>query len=484
MADSTTVDLIIDGEWRAPGTGHYDDVANPASPDETVGLCASGSRDDARAAIDAAAAAQPGWARAGFLERAAGLRRMVDAVGDNVEERAQLLTRENGKTLKESMIEMTRLGDRFTYTADLAPELLREDSFTPPPVPTTITYNPFGVAALIIPYNWPLSIIGAKLPQALLGGNTVVVKVPPTAPLATTRTLKLMSDALPPGVLNVINGPVDAVGAELLENKQVRKVDFTGGIEAGKQIMAQSATTLKDVTLELGGNDAALVLDDATIDDTALTRMTMGTFLSTGQICMALKRLYVHRSRFDEVTSGLRAKLNDYVVGDGMAKESTMGPLNNKRQLDYVRELVNDAQTRGATVEQLGHARDQQEFQQGYFHLPTLVTGVTNGWRIVDEEQFGPALPIIPFDDEDDAIRLANDSEYGLCSSVWSADLARAERVGRQLQAGYTYINNHGPTGQDNRAPFGGMKQSGVGRQLGLEGVKRFMEPHSLSFTT
>lgn len=161
-----------------------------------------------------------------------------------------------------------------------------------------------------------------------------------------------------------------------------------------------------------------------------------------------------------------------------------MGPLNNKRQLDYVRELVDDAQTRGATVEQLGRVRDQQEFQQGYFHLPTLVTGVTNGWRVVDEEQFGPVLPVIPFDDEDEAIRLANDSEYGLCSSVWSADLARAERVGRQLQAGYTYINNHGPTGQDNRAPFGGMKQSGVGRQLGLEGVKRFMEPHSLSFTT
>jgi acyl-CoA reductase-like NAD-dependent aldehyde dehydrogenase len=481
MASDLTVDLIINGEWRAPSSGHYDDVSNPASPDETVGLVASASREDVRAAIDAAHAAQPDWAAAGYLERAAGLRRMTEAVQEGAEARARILTKENGKTLKESMLEMTRLGDRFHYTASLAPEFLEEESFQPPPHRTLITYRPMGVAALIVPYNWPLSILGAKLPQALLAGNTVVIKPPPTAPLAMVQTLKLMADVLPPGVLNVVTGSVDNIGGELLDNPLVRKVDFTGSVAAGKQIMKVAADTLKDVTLELGGNDPAILLEDAKIDGGAIQRLVLGAFLSAGQICMAMKRLYVHRSLFSEVRDGMAEVLNGYVVGDGMESETTMGPVNSKRHLDLVHELVEDAERRGATVQKLGRARDDAEFQRGWFHLPTLITDVAQDARIVQEEQFGPALPIIPFDDEDEAVTLANDTSYGLCSSVWSADVDHAIDVARRIEAGYTYINIHGPMGQDNRGPFGGVKESGVGRELGRQGIYSFLEPHSIS---
>jgi acyl-CoA reductase-like NAD-dependent aldehyde dehydrogenase len=480
MSSDISVDLIINGEWRAPSGDNYDAVTNPANPDETVGMVASASREDVSAAIEAADAAQADWAAAGYLERAEGLRRMSEAVKEGAEERARILTQENGKTLKESMLEMTRLGDRFHYTASLAPEFLDEQSYQPPPHRTLVTYQPMGVAALIVPYNWPLSILGAKLPQALLAGNTVVIKPPPTAPLAMVQTLKLMADALPPGVLNVVTGSNENV-SELLENPLVRKVDFTGSVAAGKQIMATVAGTLKDVTLELGGNDPAILLEDAKIDDGAIQRLVLGAFLTAGQICMAMKRLYVHRSLFDAVHDGMAEALSGYVVGDGLDPETNMGPLNNKRQLDVVLDLVEDAKRRGATVQEYGRARDDDEFQRGWFHLPTLVTDVEQGARVVQEEQFGPVLPIIPFDTEDEAVTLANDTIYGLCSSVWSADVDHAVAVGRRIQAGYTYINIHGPMGQDNRGPFGGVKESGVGRELGKQGIYSFLEPHSIS---
>lgn len=478
---TVSTDLIINGEWRKPGSGDYDDVINPARPEEVVGRSASATTEDTRAAIAAAAAAQPEWWRKGWAERAESLRRIAEVVSKGTEERAEILTRENGKLLKESMLEMTRLGDRFIYTAGLAEQLANDQVFDAPPHHTTITYQPFGVTVLIVPYNWPLSILGAKLPQALLAGNTVVIKPPPTAPLAMVKTLGLMAEVLPSGVLNVVTGSIESVGTELIENPRVRKIDFTGSVAAGRQIMAQASKTLKDVTLELGGNDPGILLDDVEVDQEVLQRLTMGAFLTAGQVCMALKRLYVHRSIYDQVVDGMVGILENSVVGDGLAPDSTMGAVNNRQQLDKVRGMVQEAEEAGADVLRLGKPRDEAEFEIGFFHLPTLVTGVSDGHRVVDEEQFGPVLPIMPFDDEDEAVAMANDSEYGLCSSVWSSDLERAKDVARRLEAGYTYINIHGPMGQDNRAPFGGVKQSGINRQLGIQGVYAFLEPHSIS---
>jgi acyl-CoA reductase-like NAD-dependent aldehyde dehydrogenase len=480
--EPVTPHLIIDGEWRQATDGRTIETRNPANPEEIVGYAPSANKEDTARAIATAQAAFPEWAALSFQERADYLLELTTGnLQDNVEQRAQVLTRENGKILKESMLEMTRLGARFEYTATLADRAAEEEHYEAPPFRTIITRQPRGVAALIIPWNWPLSILAAKLPQALLAGNTVVIKPDPTCSLATFLTVKLMADILPPGVINVVTGPTHEVGPELLENPAVRTVDFTGSVSSGRQIMAQAAKTLKSLTLELGGNDPGIVLEDANISEEAISKMTTAAFISGGQICMGLKRLYVHESLYEEVIEGLSAMLSDYVVGNGLDERATMGPVHNERQYHWIGELKSEARERGARVLEFGSKLDETEFERGYFHLPALVTDVDHSYKVVNEEQFGPVLPVMSFRTEEEALHLANDTSFGLCSSVWSSDPERAIALGRRIEAGYTYINNHGPLGQDNRGPFGGFKNSGVGRELGFEGVLSFLEPHSIS---
>ena len=245
--------------------------------------------------------------------------------------------------------------------------------------------------------------------------------------------------------------------------------------------MKVAADRMTPVTLELGGNDAAIVCADARLDDEAFRNMYLGTFMSSGQICMALKRLYVHRSRYDEVVEGLTGVCDSKVVGDGLLPETDMGPLNNARQQKTVRDMIGQARHAGAQVRECGQVPDEELYRTGYFQRPTLVFSPDHGLDIVQEEQFGPALPIMPFDSEDEAVRLANDSRFGLCSSVWTEDRDRAVKIARQLEAGYTYLNGHGPTAQDFRGPFGGFKESGIGRNLGFEGVVQFQGYQSIS---
>lgn len=476
--------LIIAGEWRAATQGSRYEVHNPARPSELVGYAASGSREDARSGVEAAHRAYPAWAALSYQERAAHLIGVADhlvADPEEVDARVRLLTREHGKVLKEARMEVTRLGDRFRYCASLADRLAADERLAGPPFDTLITHQPRGVAALITPWNWPLSILGAKLPQALITGNTVVIKLARSASLAPALTIRRIADKLPPGVVNLVTGSGSEVGNELLTHPLVTKVNFTGGIETGRHVMATAAATLKHITLELGGNDPALVLDDADLGEETLRRMVLGTFLTSGQVCMALKRLYVHRSRYDELLEGFGAIVDEYVVGDGLDPQVTMGPLNNKEQLAVVREFVAEASEKGATVRELGRIADQNTFEEGYFHRPTLVTDADPSLKVVRCEQFGPVVPVIPFESEDQAIGLANDTEFGLCSSVWSRDPERAVAVARRLQAGYTYLNAHGPMAQDGRAPFGGVKQSGFGRNLGYEGALEFIEYQSIS---
>ena len=345
---------------------------------------------------------------------------------------------------------------------------------------------------MIVPWNWPLSILGAKLPQALMAGNTVVIKTSYQSPLAPALTIKKMAESLPPGVINLVTASSSDIGDALLTHPLVRKISFTGSIASGRRVMAVAAKGLTPVTLELGGNDPAIVLEDADLDDAALQRMVMGTFLTTGQVCMALKRLYVHRSRYEELLDGFTAVASNHVIGNGLEPNVTMGPLNNKKQLEVVKEFVAEARESGATVKEVGKVDDADMFAAGYFHRPTIVADPDPGLKVVREEQFGPVIPIIPFEDEDEdgrnlgyegvmAVRMANDSRYGLCSSVWTADRDRAVSVAKRLEAGYTYINGHGPMAQDSRAPFGGFKDSGIGRNLGYEGVMEFQAYHSIS---
>ncbi|XHC00303.1 aldehyde dehydrogenase family protein [Nitratireductor sp. ac15] len=476
--------LFIDGVARSAQDDRTYAIYNPARPDERVGHAARGSVSDVDAAVRAAHTAFPSWAERSYEERARLLRKIAEVLvadEDDVAFRSSLFCREHGKILKETRLEMTRLGDRFLLSASYADRLQQDETLRGPPFDTIITRQPRGVAALIVPWNWPLSILGAKLPQALIAGNTVVVKLSQNSALAPTLTLHKMAALLPPGVLNVVTGSSGDIGDALVGHPLVRRVNFTGSIEVGKHVMRTAAEHLTPVTLELGGNDAGIVLPDATLDSGAFMRMYLGAFMSTGQICMALKRLYVHRSRYDEVVDGLSAACARQVVGDGMLPDTTMGPLNNRKQLGIVQGMIKEARSAGAEVKEFGTVPDAELYAKGYFQKPTLVFGPEPGLSVVRDEQFGPVLPIIPFDDEAEAVRLANDSDFGLCSSVWTEDRDRALAIARQLEAGYTYINGHGPTAQDSRGPFGGFKQSGIGRNLGYEGVLEFQGYHSIS---
>ncbi len=485
MDQVITTGLYIDGQARPAADGAVYDIRNPARPEMLVGQAAAATARDVDDAVKAAHAAFPAWAALGNAARADTLRdiaKMLAADEDDVKYRSRLFTREHGKIARETLMEMTRLGDRFVQAAGYGARIAIDEEIKGPPFDTIVTRQPAGVAALIVPWNWPLSILGAKLPQALVTGNTVVVKLSEYAALAPALTLQKIAEALPPGVLNVLTGDGAQIGDPLTGHKLVRRVNFTGSVAVGRKVMRSAAEHITPVTLELGGNDAALILEDAKLDDAAFTRMYWGAFASSGQICMALKRMYVHESRYDEVIDGFTAACERAVIGDGLLPETTMGPVNNARQLKVVTDMIAEARAKGAEVRECGQVPDQALYRGGgYFQKPALVYDADPSLSVVRDEQFGPALPIMKFASEDEAVAMANDSDYGLCSSVWTEDPERAGRIARRIEAGYTYLNNHGPMAQDGRGPFGGFKLSGVGRNLGYDGVLAFAEPHSIS---
>lgn len=485
MDEVVTTTLFVDGEARPASDGGVYDLFNPARPSELVGHAAAATTSDVDAAVAAAHAAFPGWAALSFSERAHKLRQVAAALTADpadLEARSRLFTREHGKIARETLLEVSRLGDRFALSAAYGERLARDEELPGPPFDTLVVRQPRGVAALIVPWNWPLSILGAKLPQALIAGNTVVVKPSANAALAPSLTLQVIARALPPGVVNILTGSAARIGDPLVGHKLVRMVNFTGSVAVGRHVMRVAAENITPVVLELGGNDAALILDDAELNDEVFQRMYWGAFASSGQICMALKRLYVHESRYDEVVDGMTAACEGAVVGDGLLPATTMGPVNNAKQLRVVTGMIAEARARGAEVKECGQVPDEDLYRGGgYFQKPALVYDADPSLSIVKDEQFGPALPIMRFRTDQEGIALANDSDYGLCSSVWTPDAERAVRIARRLEAGYTYLNGHGPMAQDGRGPFGGFKQSGIGRNLGYDGVLAFTEPHSIS---
>ena len=479
-----TTELYIDGEIRpAEGERHYN-LYNPARPDELVGHAALASPKDVDTAVEASHRAFPLWSGKSYTERAVMLNHIADQLVVDKEDlafRSRLFCREHGKILKETMLEISRLGDRFRQVAAYADRLEADEKVSGGPFDTIITRQPRGVAALIVPWNWPLSILGAKLPQALMAGNTVVVKPSHSSALAPSLTLQKIAALLPPGVVNLLTGSADEIGDVLVGHSAVRYVNFTGSVDVGRHVMKMAAENITPVTLELGGNDAAIVCEDAKLDDAAFMRMYLGAFMSTGQICMAIKRLYVHHTRYDEVVKGLTAVCDRMVVGDGLLPETNMGPLNNAKQQKVVRDMIDQAHAAGSDVRECGQVPDEELYAKGYFQRPTLVYRPDEELDIVRKEQFGPALPIMPYGNDQEALAKANDSNFGLCSSVWTEDRDHAVSLSRQLEAGYTYLNAHGPTAQDGRGPFGGFKQSGIGRNLGYEGVIQFQGYHSIS---
>ncbi len=444
------------------------DVRNPADLKTVIGRYPNGSAAHAASAVQAAVDAFPAWRATPPAERGALLLRAAGVAGERCNELAPVLTAENGKTLMESFIDFGMAAMTLSYYAP-HPEYLEDKVLDNETRRLRIERQPLGVVAAIIPWNFPVGLACGKIGPALMAGNTVVVKVPEFAPLATLEALGAIAAVFPPGVLNVVSGLGPEVGSALVKDRRVRKVAFVGSTETGRAVMADAASHLASVTLELGGNDAALVLDDAELDEPAIQRIVSGAFADAGQICFAIKRLFVHESRYDELVEKLKAAVDRLVVGDGTRPEVTMGPLNNERQFNKVSALLAETKQAGLDVVQLGSYAEGTDPANGYFMLPHLVLNPPDEATVVTCEQMGPILPIMKFSDIDEAVRRANDSEYGLSSSVWSRDLDKAFAIGSRLEAGCTWVNSHNLGSMDVDGPFGGYKQSGVGQEFGGE---------------
>ena len=481
MSTSTAehLGLVIDGD--VVQTPESSAVHDPAAPAEVVGFAASATVEQSTAAVEAAHRAWRSWSAVPPRERADRLLTALEALDTDVEGRAEVLVRENGKPLAEAQVELAVFVRRCQYAATLAPQLEEVRHLPAPPFRSEVHLMPMGVVTIIVPYNWPLAILAASLPYALVAGCTTIVKPPPTTPLSVVRTLQLLAAGLPDGVLNVVTGSNEAV-APLISHPLVRRVVFTGSTGAGRMIMKEAADNITRVTLELGGNDPAILLEDVELDANTVGRLVRDSFTTSGQVCMGIKRVYVHESRYDEVVEAMTGQLAEARVGHGLDPATTMGPLNSQRQRDFVAELVADAQSHGYEARALGTIAEESVAAGGWFHRPTLVLDPDPGARIVREEQFGPALPILRYTDLDQVIDSVNEDWSGLCSSVWTADLDRAAQVASRLRTGTTWVNDANAIAQDDRAPFGGFRQSGMGRELSTEGLLEFTEPHTITY--
>ncbi|MCP5057852.1 MAG: aldehyde dehydrogenase family protein [bacterium] len=458
----TDYHLLIDGKLVA-GNATLD-VVNPAT-EELAGTCSRASEGQLNAAVDAASAAQPGWAATPIGERRAALERVADIVAANAQELGRILTLEQGKPLKEAVAEAFGLSmfTRHFAAADLGVEVLEDTE-----VRRVEAHRvPLGVVAAIVPWNFPLVLLGFKLGPALIAGNTLVVKPAPTTPLATLRFGELIADALPPGVVNVITDAND-LGPRMSTHPGIRKVSFTGSTATGARVMAGAADTLKRITLEMGGNDAGVVLGDVDPKEIA-PKLFQSAFANCGQICIAMKRLYVHEDVYDAVCDELASIAKTRKIGDGMDDTTEFGPLQNAKQYERVKELIAEASAAGTVI-----AGGGSPDRPGYFIEPTIIRDLEEGVRLVDEEQFGPALPVLKFSDADQAIDRINHCPEGLGGSVWGTDVAEAIRLATRMEAGTVWVNKHADL--DPAIPFGGAKQSGFGTELGREGVAEFTQ--------
>ncbi|GAA4719175.1 aldehyde dehydrogenase family protein [Brevibacillus fulvus] len=454
---------------------------NPANPSEIVGYGPLNTREETVAAIDAAAAAFPAWAATPLKERIDRMQRAIAKLKAATPELAKLLSREHGKALYDAEGEFAVSIMWMEHACQTAVDILQDKVQEHENGKTITTYDPIGVVSAITPWNYPISLSTIKIAPALLTGNTMILKPSPFAPLAVSKVIELIAEEFPAGVLNMVHGDAE-VGVELTTNPKVGKIAFTGGTKTAKSIIKAASDTIKNMTLELGGNDAAIVLDDFDVnDERAMRRMVIANFLTAGQICMIAKRVYVHRSIFDQFVEKYVEAANKWIrVGDPFHPDVTIGAVNNAGQVKFVQSLIDDAKKRGAKVIPLGRVLSPELFDKGYFMQPTLVLGVDYNDPIVVEEQFGPTLPILPFDDDEQAIALANNSIYGLTSSVWGNE-EHAIRVARRIEAGTTMINTAAVQGLDVRFPFGGVKQSGIGREYGAEGLLGYVETHVIN---
>nr|WP_221773517.1 aldehyde dehydrogenase family protein [Novosphingobium piscinae] len=456
--------MLIDGELVA-GASTFP-VVNPAT-EELLASCPKADGAMVERAVAAAVAAQPAWAARSWDDRAAVVLALADALEARVGEFAALLTAEQGKPLDQATYEV--FGSVFTLRAFAAmrikPETLREEGGN-----RVIEHRtPLGVVAAITPWNFPLILLMNKLGPALVTGNTMVAKPAPTTPLTTLLFGELAQSILPAGVLNILCDQND-LGPLLTAHPDIAKVAFTGSTATGTKVMASAAGTVKRVTLELGGNDAAIVLDDVDVA-AAAQKVYQGAMANAGQICVAIKRAYVPRAVYDDFCAELVRLAGEAVVDDGTRQGTTIGPVQNRMQFEKVLGLIDDARERGTVI-----AGGKPLDRPGYFIPPTIVRDLTDDAPLVREEQFGPVLPVLAYDDIDEVIARANASNYGLGGTVWGKDLQRATDVAMKIDSGTVWVNQH--LAIDANIPFRGVKQSGLGAELGEAGLLEYTQAH------
>jgi acyl-CoA reductase-like NAD-dependent aldehyde dehydrogenase len=461
MADFS---MLIGGQLE-PGTGDIE-VLNPAD-ESVVGAAPDARSEDVDKAVAAAREAFAAWQHTTIEQRLETLSKIADAIEANAEELVTLLVREQGKPMAVAQFELLLLGMpvlRGLNGKALEPRVIEDSAER-----KAILYRkPLGVVAGIVPWNFPIAIAIIKIAHALLTGNTIVVKPSPFTPLATLRLGELIHDIVPAGVINIISGG-DQVGPMLTAHPDVDKISFTGSTAVGKAIMRGAADDLKRLTLEMGGNDAAIVLDDADVAK-IIEPIFQSAFINSGQTCAAIKRLYVHDSLYDAVVGGLAAVASQVKLGNGLEPDTVLGPIQNRPQYEKVLSVLEETKASGARIVAGGQALPGK----GYFIQPTIVADAEEGMTVVDEETFGPVLPVLRYSDIEDAIARANGTSYGLDASVWGEDVERAAAIAERLECGTAGVNKH--IDLCPNIPFGGAKHSGVGSEFGDEGLHEFTQ--------
>jgi acyl-CoA reductase-like NAD-dependent aldehyde dehydrogenase len=440
------------------------DVINPATG-QALTTAPRADRAQLEQAVAAAKAAFSSWSATPLRVRGDLLAKLADALEAEKDAFVRLLTEEQGKPLSQAEWEIAHsIGTlRYFGSLDLPSKVLKEDATQK----LILQHKPLGVVAAITPWNFPVILLVFKVAPALLAGNTVVAKPAPTTPLTTLKLGELCARVLPAGVVNVIVDQND-LGTVLTSHPDVGKVTFTGSTATGKKVMASAAGSLKRLTLELGGNDAAIVLEDIDPKDVA-PKIYAAAMTNAGQVCLAIKRLYVHDSIYDALCEELGRLARETVVGDGLEQGTQMGPIQNQAQFEKVKELLEDARQNGKIVAGGGVLE-----REGYFVQPTIVRDISDSARLVREEQFGPVLPVMRYSDIDEVVKRANDTDFGLGGSVWSSDLDRAYAVAARIDAGTVWVNKHFDVSPDT--PYSGAKQSGLGVALGEEGLEEFTQ--------
>lgn len=448
---------LVDGDMTM-------EVVNPATGQPFVTVPRASARQ-ADEAIAAAKAAGPAWAATSMDERRAKVLELADAIAAEADSLARLLTQEQGKPLPEAQGELAWTDGYLRHYASLElPDRVIQDD---PSAYVAVRHKPLGVVVGIIAWNFPLLVACWKIGPAVLAGNTIVLKPAPTTPVTALALARICQKVFPAGVVNIITDAND-LGPQLTAHPDVAKVGFTGSTATGKAIAGNTASTLKRLTLELGGNDPAIVLEDVDVKATAAA-IFGNAFINCGQVCLAVKRAYVHADIYDAMCEELAALAEAAVVGDGLEQGTTVGPIQNKAQFEKVKGFLEAAKRDGKVV-----AGGQLLDKGGYFLRPTVVRDVTDGDQIVDEEQFGPILPVIRFDNVEDVLARANASDYGLGGSVWSKDVARATEIAARIESGQVWVNQHIAIGP--HIPMAGFKNSGLGVEQSVEGLAEYTQ--------